>query len=629
VKGPFVSLLAVAFGVATPLLGQDAPADSGTTLRINSRAVLVDVIVTDRDGKPVTGLTKDAFRLTEQGAPQVVSYFEEHRGLTPEKQREISLPQLPPNVFSNYSAIATPAAVNILLLDALNTPMADQIYLRKAAEKYLQGLKPGSRLAIVTLGLKLRFVQGFSDDPAVLATALGYRKNDKPEPAVLLESKEETHAENTVVGLMNQMVGAGPGVLTPAAAAAMIESFQQFMAETKYAQTADREYRTAQALQQLGTYLSAFPGRKNLVWMSGAFPLDIFGVTDMRFDDMVPKTVNLLAAARVAVYPVDIRGGWTPAPYTGESRVDDVVTTEQQMIGPARGFPPTATDPSTINSGHDDETVASGVVTHGLQSESAANNSSNATMDMVADQTGGKAFYNGNDISGVLERVVSSSSDFYTLSYTPADPKMNGLFRKIHVTVGGEKYKLSYRRGYYARENEGPGAAQEAQQRALHQAEQKGLDPLQPFMDFGLPQTDQILYTERILPEQPADAETSAKGDRYAVDFLVPVTDIELSTGPEGVHKGTLNLCLIVYNKYGEIASRREHLVALNIKPDVWEEYQKNGGVHLHADVDVPKGQFWLRTGIFDQRTQKVGTMEVPFSSVHGSDAAAVQAEKR
>jgi VWFA-related protein len=619
-------------------MAQDEAADTGTTLRLNSRAVLVDVIVTDRNGNPVKGLTKDAFRVTEEGSPQAISYFEEHRGLAPEKQRQISMPQLPPNVFSNYSPIASPPAVNILLIDALNTPMPDQIYLRQAAEKYLKSLKPGSRLAIVTLGLKLRFVEGFSDDPAVLATALGYKHNDKPEPAVLLQSKEETHAENTVIDLMNQMVGAGSGALTPAASAAMIQSFQQFLAENKYAQTADREYRTTQALQQLGTYLSAFPGRKNLIWMSGAFPLDIFGVTDMRFDDTVPKTVNLLAAARVAVYPVDVRGGWTHSVYTGESRVDDHIYTTQQMMGPEHGFPPAATDPSTINTGQDSVTVASGVITHAINSESATNNSSNATMDMVADQTGGKAFYNGNDISGILDRVVSSSSDFYTLSYTPTDNRMDGAFRKINVTVSGDKYKLSYRRGYYAHDYSAPGAAQGAQQNAVSKAEQKGHDPLQPFMDFGLPQTDQILYSERIVPEQPAGEESpkgpeSAKDaggskDRYGVDFLVPVDDLDLQTGPDGIHKGTLNLALIVYDKYGDIASRREHLVALNIKPDVWEEYQKSGGVHLHADVDVPKGQYWLRTGIYDEDSRKVGTMEVPFSSVHTSEASADRAEK-
>lgn len=614
---------ALAASLSSPLISQETPADTGTTLHVNSRAVLIDVMVTDRDGKPVKGLAKDAFRVTEQGKPQPIAYFEEHRGLAPEKQRSIAMPQLPEDVFSNYSPIGTPPAVNILLLDALNTPMLDQIYLRQAAEHYLKTLKPGSRLAIFTLGLKLRFVEGFSDDPALLAKAMGYRKNDKPEPAVLLQSQEETVAQDTVVGLMNQMVGAGAGAITSAGPAAMIQSFEQFMGETKYAQTADREYRTTQALQQLSIYLSAFPGRKNLIWMSGGFPLDLFGLTDMRFDDTIPKTVNLLAAARVALYPVDVRGTWTPELTTAENRTDETVRTPQQMIGPALGFPPAATDPSTINQGQDSVTTASGVLTQKLQSESAANNSSNATMEMVAEQTGGKAFYNKNDLSAIIDGVVTSSSDFYTISYTPTDSNMDGAFRKIGVSVNG-KYHLSYRRGYYAREDGEPGAAQEAQTRAVQHAIQTGADPLGPFMDFGLPQTEQILYTERVVPEQQAP-DAKSKGERFAVDFVVSLDDLNLKQDPDGTRKGTLTLSLIVYDKYGQIASRREHMIALNIKPEMWETYQKNGGLQLHSDLEIPNGQYWLRTGVYDATSRKVGTMEVPFSAVHPLQASAQQ----
>jgi VWFA-related protein len=626
VKVSFVPLLAFSLGLAVPAISQNAPEESGTTLRLNSRAVLVDVIVTDRDGKPVKGLTKDTFRVAERGLPQTISYFEEHRGLSPEQARMAQNPQLPPDVFSNYSPIGTPPAVNILLIDALNTPMPDQMYLRQEAEHYLKTLKPGSRLAIFTLSLRLRFVEGFSDDPATLAQALGYQKNNRPEPAVLMQSMEEANAQDTVVGLMNRVIGSGPTTVTSAASASMIQSFQQFMGETRYAQTADREYRTTQALQQLSSYLASFPGRKNLIWMSGGFPLDLFGLTDMRFDDIIPRTVNLLAAARVAVYPVDVRGAWTSKVQTAENATESTVQTSQQIIGPAIGYAPSTTDPSSINTGNAAVTVASGSFSHQINEESAASNASNASMDMFAEKTGGKAYYNINDLSGILDKVVASSSDFYTLSYTPSDSTMNGAFRKIDVSLNGAKYSLSYRRGYYAREDAAPGAAQGAQSRAIDHAAQTGSDPLQPFMDFGLPQSEQILYTERI---SPADAKTAADGsaagkqDRYAVDFTVQLGDLDLTLDPDGLHKGSLNLCLIVYDKYVVITMRRDHLVALNIKPEAWDTLVKQGSLHLHADLDVPRGQYWLRTGIYDRSTRKVGTMEVAFNRVQPVQASA------
>jgi VWFA-related protein len=587
--------------------------------------VLVDVIVTDPSGNPVNGLKKGDFVVKEQGKRQDVSYFEEHRGLSDTQAKRIQIPSMPPNSFSNYSPIATPPAVNILLLDSLNTPATDQMYLRQSAENYLKNLKPGSRLAIFTLSLRLRVVEGFSDDPALLAKALTYRENNRPEPAVLLPSLAESGAENTVIGLMNQQVGAGPGETTSAGSAVMIEAFEQFLAENHYAQTADREYRTSQALQQLAIYLSSVPGRKNLIWLTGAFPLNIFGVTDMRFDDTVRNTVNLLSAARVALYPVDVRGAWTSSAHTAENQMDQTERTPQQLIGPPMGFPPSTTDPSNINSGHDDSTVATGTMAQAVISESAANNSSNASMDMVAQQTGGRAFYNRNDLAGIVKQVVSGSSNFYTLSYTPPEGKMDGGFRKIHVDVPGGKYVLSYRRGYYASEEGRPGASQAVLDQAVADASRTGSDPLKPFMDFGLPQTDQILYTVQISPA-PGTSPTPSSADdvgHYRVDFVVNLKDLDLKLDPaDGLHKGMLNLSLIVYDRYGQISSRRDNVVQLEIKPNVWEVFEKSG-LQLHQEVNVPVGQFWVRTGIIDDSTHKVGTLQVPFTSVHSIRASA------
>lgn len=615
------------------LVAQQNTPDSEATLRFNSRAVLVDVIVTDHNGNTVKGLPRDAFSVAEQGTNQAINFFEEHRGLSQDQREKLQLPELPPDVFSNYSPINPPPAVNILLIDALNTPMADQIHLREAAKRYLKTLKPGSRLAIFTLSLRLSFVQGFSDDPAMLARALGYRKNDRPDPTPLIQSQAEGQAQDTVIGLMDQQVGAGPGAPTSAAAANMIESFQQFLKETAYSQTADREYRTTQALQQLGTYLAAFPGRKNLIWLSGAFPLDIFGLTDMRFEDSTRKTVNLLAAARVAIYPVDVRGGWTHTQYQAENTISQTISSPQQMLGPAVGFAPSTADSSSVVSGQAAVTVPSGGFAQATIAEGMSNNSSNAAMDMVAEGTGGKAFYNSNDLTGILDKVVSSSSDFYTLAYTPADTKMNGAFRKIKVDLNGKSYTLSYRRGYYARDEDRPGAAQNAQNLAVQQAAAQGADPLKPFMDFGLPQVGQILYKERIHPlpaNAPQGSDASVNGNpqphgpatRYMVDFALDLKDLDLKEDADGLHKGTLNLSIIVYDKYGQVVSRKDHVVALNIKPNVWNVFQQTG-LQLHDDIDVPNGQFWLRTGVQDQGTRKVGTMEIPLSSVHPLQASA------
>jgi hypothetical protein len=71
----------------------------------------------------------------------------------------------------------------------------------------------------------------------------------------------------------------------------------------------------------------------------------------------------------------------------------------------------------------------------------------------------------------------------------------------------------------------------------------------------------------------------------------------------------------MVYDRYGNVISREDHLAALNIKPDAYTAFQQTG-VQLHAELAVPKGNYWLRTGVYDQGSHKIGSMEVALSSV-------------
>ncbi len=607
---------------ATALIGQSTDATSSApenTLKVNSRAVLVDVIVTDKNGNPVKGLKQEDFRVLEQGKKQSISYFEEHTAdLLARRGQDRAFPPMPPNVFTNFSPLPTPPAVNILLLDALNTPMSDQMYLKKAAQHYLKTLKPGSRIAIFTMSMRLSFIQGFSDDPIVLATALGYRKNDRSEPAVLLQSQAESYAQGKTIEMMVAMEAAGGNSLVFSVSPYSIAAFQQFLQETRYAQDSDREYRTLQNLNELAAFLGSFPGRKNVIWMSGSFPLELFGQTAMRFEGSIDKTVNLLSAARVAIYPVDVRGANVPVLYTAENTLDPTITSAPQLLGP----PPAVTG--------DAPNPGQGGLSGMLQDESQIKNSSDTTMDMLANQTGGKAFYNQNDLSGIIGKVTDQSSNFYSLSYSPNDTEMDGRYRKIEVKVGdGEHYSLSYRRGYFARDEDLPGASQANQAQAAQNASQNPtkVDPLEPFMAFGMPQSEQILYKTLIqrtdLTATTAPARPSLKGptDHYSVDFAVDLGDLHLKLDTDGLHKGTLNLSMIVYDKFGKVTSREDHLVHLDIKPDAYAVFRKTG-LQMHGQIVVPRGQYWLRTGVYDQESHKVGTLETPLSSVKDSVAS-------
>jgi VWFA-related protein len=602
------------------------------TFKISGKAVLLDVVVTDKNGNPVTGLKQEAFSVLEKGKPQAISFFEEHKA--DEDVKPVELPTLPMNVFTNFTPIQPPAAVNVLLLDSLNTPIEDQAYVHKQAIKFLKSLKPGSRMAIFTMGLGLRFVQGFSDDPAILMAALGNKKSSEMQDTMLIEGQQETLAQQTSLGQMAEVMPAGPGGTVTAGTQAMIDALAGFFDRTEQMQTDDRAYRTLENLQHLSRFLGSFPGRKNLIWFSETFPVTFVGMstaqfngtdtrTETRFEDTLKKTIDLLTTARIAVYPVDARGAATNSFYQAQSQLNSLVTTTAQVTGETASQQTVA--PSVTG-------VSSAQVTL-TTNEDAQRNTDQETMKQLAHDSGGKAFVNTNGLAEVMADVVKSSADFYTITYSPENKDMNGQFRPIEVKVNGAKYNLSYRRGYYALDQDLPGAGN-SETTAVDPS--KMTNPLAPVMDFGMPQSEQILYKTMIQPlpqQQEAAATTDAKPmekpvakgptSRYMVNFAIDLGDVRLKEEADGLHTGRLVISMIVYDRYGNIVTRKDHIAALNIKPEIYKIIEK-AGIQLRDWVEVPRGQYWLRTGVYDPATRKVGTLEVPLSAVKTVDTAAV-----
>ena len=641
-----IALVVALICLTVPLPAQMAPPDANTPstpLRIDSRAVLVDVVVTDKSGKPVTGLRQDAFAVTEQGKPQAVGFFEEHTGASAAPKE---LPKLPPDVFSNFSPFAQPAAVNVLLLDSLNTRVESQTVVHQQAMKFLKDLKPGSRMAVFTMGKGLHFIQGFTDDPALLFAALGNKKNNEVQSSDMLKGQAETNAQANLIGMMSAQVSGGSGATS--ADPGMISALQELIQENDTTRETDRALLTLANLQRLATFLNGFPGRKNVIWFSES--PSIARRVDQQMEQEWQKTQNMLAAARVALYPVDARGVATVGFYQADSQLYSLLSSPSQIMGnpgtvaspPGSGGATTATTTATGGgaTGGSGSTAglspgSGGFSTSGAQSqmvmdEAGERDAEQSMMKEIADDTGGKAFMNTNGLSQVMAKIAADSADFYTLSYSPTDTKMDGTFRKISVKVGGGNFNVSYRRGYFARDTGLPGGELRLREQAINKlaAQNPGaVDPLLPFMDLGMPQSEQILYTAKIQPmaakadtggaeqDKAKQDKTSSGGQSYAVDFSIVLKDLDLKLDADGAHKGTLNVSLLAYDKYGKVASRKEHMVALNIKPDVYAIYQQSG-LPMRTEFEVPKGQYWLRTGVYDQGSRKVGTMEIALDSV-------------
>jgi len=496
------------------------------TFQSKVRVVLVDVLVSTTKGEPVSGLRKDDFRVFEDGKPQTVTSFEEHKGGGPVAQTK--LPPMPPNVWTNYATINPPDSVNVLLLDWLNTQPQEQAFVHAQAVQYLKQVSPATRIAIFTLGTQLRMVHGFTDDLSGLVSAFDGNKTAQTQVSPLMPTPVEKATEQKLIALM-EMNRAAPSA---------IEAVKQEMEATSASNAGVRMAVTLKALQELTRYLSPIPGRKNVIWIAGSFPVNIFPASNRLRESQgdIRQTAEMLTPSRVAIYPVSAEGPPSDATYYAE---DEPGPPGEMKVGQGRT----------------------------LAEENERRATNQIAMEELAKDTGGQAFYNTNGLAAAMARVVDNSARYYTLTYTPTNKNADGRYRSIHVQVHDGKYRLAHRSGYYAED-------------ARIQGSPTG-DRLLPPLGFGLPDFSEILYKTRVLAldPQPADgahvgSNRELKGQvwRYGVDFAISPDDLTVEKTPDGPRDAKVEIMLVAYDRDGRPLNLRAEKANIHLTPKVYED---------------------------------------------------------
>jgi VWFA-related protein len=568
----------------TPISNQSAV----PVYKTHARDVVVDVVVTRGSAEAVNGLRSQDFIVTEDGKPQAMDFFEEHTAKTLPPGALKPLPPMPPGVYTNVPPAPESDAVNVLLLDTLNTRKQDQSYVKQQILNFLKNMPPGIRVAIFTLGSKLRFVQGFTTDTTELIAALNDKKNGvSPEKDPSSHSREDTQDDKDLIAKKIMMLGGHSDGGVEA-----IEQSQRDFADFQYAQ---RTTMTLEALDALSHYLAGVPGRKNLIWFAGSFPVTIFptasqreSMSDMRvYTSAVKKTADLLTVSKVAVYPVG-----------AEAIMDD--------------------HPMEANHNYEQAGAGGGLLQNTMNG-AAERSSQIMAMEQLAADTGGKAYYNTNDLNAAMQHAITDGSHYYTLVYSPTNKKMDGSYRRIEVKLPDSKYKLSYRRGYNADD-------------VITNRVDSGANPLHSLMARGMPDSTQLLYGARVVPvdpQPPANAIRAGKNARltgptvrYSVDFMIRWTDVRLDPAPQGSHTGKLQVELLAYDHDGNALNWVGGTQAMDLKSDVYAAIQRSG-VPAHFEIDVPAhSEVYLATGVYDWQTGKAGTLQIPLPSSNSSALA-------
>jgi VWFA-related protein len=384
--------------IATTLVAQTQQPPSQDfpqiVLKASARLVQVSVVVHDKKGQPVSDLKKEDFQIKVDGHVQPISLFSvESAGSLPSSPEK-----LPPNTFTNRleQRPGTPSSVTIILLDALNTRFTDQSYARQQVVKYLQTIQPTDHIGIYSLAGSLRVLHDYTTDSADLLRKLESYRGD------VLPSTPSSHEPFGGDSLFLDQWLRGGG--SPA--------------ERGFYMT-NRIEGTLRALEFIANHLSRLPGRKNLIWVSGGFPLSIGfenlaawrnpAVEQRTFGDEVSRTVRALNNANIAIYPVDARGLMVDPRFDASRR--------------------------TVN-------LRAPAAPVGVRNQES--------MQELASRTGGRAYLNTNDLKNAIRDAVADTQVTYTLGFYPTNEKYDSKFHEIKLQVLDRSgLNLRYRKGYF------------------------------------------------------------------------------------------------------------------------------------------------------------------------------------
>jgi VWFA-related protein len=470
---------------------------SPTVLRATTRLVVLDVVALDEKGQPIPDLKADDFTVLEDGKPQKISDFSFHHPVAASAPAS----QPPPNVISNTPQFSSNSCLNVILLDAINTDFSNHAYAQDMLVKYLDSSPTIQPTAVFALEGKLTILHDFTTDTRVLRDVVAHFKPQGPEHI--------------------------PDVYSAASPFARRGSFK--------AGPRAREI-TARSMLFLARSLGGYPGRKNLIWLSEGFPINLFpevnmGEAVMVIEDYSPlaeRIADELMNAQVALYPIDAAG----------------VSINDRF--PAR-----------------------------------------TAMLSMSERTGGKTFYNRNDIDVGIRTSIDDGATYYTLEYYPQNRVWDAKFRRIEVKLSRPQIQLRYRQGYYAL---GPtGGSNESVEEAFSHA-----------LDRDAPTSAAIRFQAGVVPPS---AQTQNK---VVVNFGIDPHTLAFERQSDDLQHANVSCVVWAYPPKGDpVRAEGEFNAAL--KEDEYQQVLRSY-FPCRKSLSLKPGHYTLRLGVLDGKTNLMGT---------------------
>jgi VWFA-related protein len=504
--------------------GQQPAGLSKPVLKANTRLVVVDVVATDHDGQPVSGLEAQDFTVLEDGHPQKISGFNFQHPAA--RVTQVVL-RLPPNVVSNVPQQKS-SSLNVVLLDTLNGDFAGHAAAQDALVKYLDSAQLTQPLAIYAMQERLTMLHDFTTDNQALKAVVA---KFKPPP-------QTNNAES-------------------------IESRASAFTNKGDFHTGERNIEsTLNQLHALARTLGGYPGRKNVIWLSESFPLVL-----------APET-----AVRDSISVANLGDGITRMPTTF-----DVVRDTNATMSYAALVKKVA-----------EAMMKSQVAIYPVDSTGLTKDdhlASQHTMSDLAYSTGGKAFYNRNDLEVSLRTSLNDGSTYYTLTYYPDNKDWNGKFRTISIKTTRPGASLRYRLGYYALD---PVAAAKDEPKQIAEDFSRALTLDEPSITAVQFQAGVVMPSDK----------TQGK---VLVNFAIDPHTLGFERSDDGLEHASVNCVVWAFSGKGDPIRSEGNTLNAGLKPDEFQRMM-NSYFPCGRSIGLKPGHYTLRLGVLDRTTNQIGT---------------------
>jgi VWFA-related protein len=521
--------------------------------RTESILVQVPVVVTDKSGNHVRGLTRDSFHVFESGKEQKLSVFEE----VVTTNTKIPPVVTTPGEFQNLTLPPDqPHSVTVIALDTVNTPFLDQSYGRHELIKYLaNSVESGQVMALMLMTSRgLKVVQGLTGDPAQLTQIL--KKASGELPAMQTVSQDAT--DNAAAGDFSDSLYTAitPNTDPTAAMEAFIQRGDAFYAQFQQQNAIET---TLNSFLGIAYSLNGIPGRKSLIWATGSFPFALTTpatVPGGYLSTLYERTMQALDEAQISVYPIDMRG---LVDYTEISRRK--APTTQQMSN---------------RSWYQQSTID--------------------TLNEFAEMTGGKAYYNTNDLSGSFKRAADDASSYYLVGYYLDNHNNKAGWRTLKVKIDKTGVDVRHRQGFFVTNA------------TVHREITRNTDLsnalVSPLEGTGIPITMKWLGV-------------TGDGDKKKAEFIVQLApgSVTLSGAPDNrVNFEYIVTAFAEKAKKDDAPKKFGQLFASSLPENQMATLRASGVRFKGALLDVAPGAYAVRLVVRDNISGKIGSVTAPLT---------------